>query len=257
MLNRFIILLVLIFFSSNVYALKLEKGEYYQGEIKKVESYMYNFKLPSGEWEVTGIDRTLLGDSNFAYAVLTKIKEGAVEAFIWLSLVREPSDYGWYAGDPGVCTDWDNQGSNFHSNNYKESMSSPSIGPCLAIYVTGDVWPGIYDDYPEFVQTKKKLKRYNVNLPDTILWIEQELITKEALAHIYIGINPEIVGIDTPPNQEWTYSDWDKYNIENFPEKDSFMKKSIKVGKSMQEQNYKALGKRKVLDLSFIDSLLK
>ena len=257
MLHRFIILTALIFFSSNAYAMKFEKGEFYEGEIKKVESYMYNFKLPSGEWEVTGLDRTLLGDSNYAFIVLTKINDGVVEAFIWLSLVREPSDFGWYANDPGVCTDWDNQGSNFHSNGYKKSVTKPSIGPCMAIYVAGDVWPGIYDDYEEFVQTKKKLKRYNVDLPDTILWIEQELITKEASANIYIGINPVVAGISTDANQEWTYGDWDKYNIENFPVKDSYMKKSIEVGKLMQDQNYKALGKRKVIDLSFIDSLLK
>ena len=256
MLIRFIILLTLIFFASNAYALKFEKGEYYEGEIKKVESYMYNFKLPSGEWEVTGLDRTLLGDSNYAFAVLTKINDGLVEAFIWLSLVRQPSDFGWFPNDPGVCNDWGNQGSNFYLNNYKKSVSKPGLGPCMAIYVTGDVWPGIYDEYQEFVQTKKKLKRYNVDLPDTILWIEQELITKEASASIYIGINPVVAGISTDPNQEWTYGDWDKYNIENFPAKESYMNKSIKVGEAMQEQNYKALEKRKVMDLSFIDSLL-
>ncbi len=254
MITRFIILFFLIIFSSKAFALKLEKGEIYQGEIKKVESYMYNFNLPSGEWEVMGLDRSFDGRANSAYIVFAKIVDNNVEAFIWLILEREPSDSGWIALDPGVCTDWDGQGSNFHKNDYNRSNGT---GSCLAVYAIGDVWPGIYDESPEFVQTKKKLKRLNVKLPDAILWIEQELMTKDAAATSYIGINPEAVGIKSKPNQEWTYSDWDKYNISDYPQKDSYMKKAIRVGEAMQEQNFNALKKRNIMDLSFIDDLLK
>ena len=43
---------LLIFISSNAHAGKLEKGEVYSGEIKKVEHYLYNLNLPKGEWEL-------------------------------------------------------------------------------------------------------------------------------------------------------------------------------------------------------------
>ena len=55
----------------------------------------------------------------------------------------------------------------------------------------------------------------------------------------------------------FTYSDWHFYNIENHDNKNNYMNKVIKAAKEMNSQNYKALEKRKVMDLSFIDRLLK
>ena len=128
----------------------------------------------------------------------------------------------------------------------------------MSIWVDNDMYPGSYDFADEFVQTKKTLKRMNVDLPNALIWIDQLLITKQAYAGIYIGINPKFnANIFSESEVGFTYSDWHFYNIENHDNKNNYMNKVIKAAKEMNSQNYKALEKRKVMDLSFVDRLLK
>ena len=75
---------------------------------------------------------------------------------------------------------------------------------------------------------------------------------------IYIGINPEFnADIFSESEVGFEYSDWHFYNIESHKKKNDYMNKVISAAKDMNSQNYKALEKRKVMDLSFIDRLLK
>ena len=258
MLKRFIATLAVILFSSNAFAVKLEKGEYYSGELKKVEHYLYNLNLPKGEWEVLGVDR-ILSNNNESYVVLGQIKSNELSAIIWLDFITDPSDYGWWPPDSSPCNDYEDQKSNYHISTYKKKLANAvSKGSCMSIWVDNDMYPGSYDFADEFVQTKKTLKRMNVDLPNALIWIDQLLITKQAYAGIYIGINPKFnANIFSESEVGFTYSDWHFYNIENHDNKNNYMKKVIKAAKEMNSQNYKALEKRKVMDFSFIDRLLK
>ena len=257
MIKRSIVFLAIILFSSNAYALKFEKGEYYSGELKKVESYLYNLNLPKGEWEVLGIDR-ILTDNNESYVVLGQIKDNQVSAFIWIDFITDPSDYGWWTPESSACNDYEDQKSNYHSSTYRKELRDVSKGSCMSIWVDNDLYPGAYDWADEFEQAKKKLKKMNVKLPNAIIWIDQLLITKEAYAGIFIGINPRFnADIFSESEVGYTYSDWHSYNIEKHKEKNDFMNKVIRAAKDMNSQNYKALEKRKVMDLSLIDHLLK
>ena len=257
MLNRFILLFAIILFSSNALALKLEKGEYYLGELKKVESFLYNLNLPKGEWEVFGINR-VLSNNNESYVVLAQIIDDQVSAFIWLDFITDPSEYGWWTPDSSVCNDYENQKSNYHSSTYKKQVTGVSKGSCVSVWVDNDIYPGSYDFADEFVETKKNLKRINVELPNAIIWIDQLLITKQAYAGIYIGINPEFnADIFSESEVGFTYSDWHFYNIESHKKKNDYMNKVISAAKDLNSQNYKALEKRKVMDFSFVDRLLK
>ena len=257
MLKRFIVTFVIILFSSNAFAFKLEKGEFYSGELKKVEHYLYNLKLPKGEWQVLGVDR-ILSHNNESYVVLGQIASNELSAIVWLDLITDPSEYGWFTPDSSACNDYENQKSNYHSSTYKKQVTGVSKGSCMSVWVDNDMYPGSYDFADEFVQTKKNLKRMNVDLPNAIIWIDQLLITKQAYAGIYIGINPKFnANIFSESEVGFTFSDWHSYNIENHENKNDYMNKVIKAAKEMNSQNYKALEKRKVMDLSFVDRLLK
>ena len=227
------------------------------GELKKVESYLYSLNLPKGEWEVLGINR-ILSNNNESYAVLGQISNNKVSAFIWIDFITDPSDYGWWTPDSSPCNDYEDQKSNYHSSTYKKKLRAVSKGSCVSVWVDNDVYEGTYDWSDEFVEAKKKLKRMNVELPNVIIWIDQLLITKEAYAGIYIGINPEYnADIYSESEIEYTKSDWHSYKIQNDRDKNDYMNKVIMAVKDMNSQNYKALEKRKVMDLSFIDRLLK
>ena len=258
MLKRFIVTFVIILFSSNAFAFKFEKGEIYSGELKKVEHYLYNLNLPKGEWEVLGVDRVLTG-YNESYIVLGQIKSNELSAIIWLDFITDPSEYGWYPPDSSPCNDYEDQKSNYHKSTYKKKLANAvSKGSCMSIWVDNDIYPGSYDFAKEFVQTKKSLKRMNVDLPNAIIWIDQLLITKQAYAGIYIGINPKFnANIFSESEVGYTYSDWHSYKIENNDNKNDYMNKVIKASKEMNTQIFKALEKRKVMDLSFIDRLIK
>ena len=151
MLNRFILLFAIILFSSNALALKLEKGEYYLGELKKVESFLYNLNLPKGEWEVLGINR-ILSHNNESYVVLAQIIDDQVSAFIWLDFITDPSEYGWYTPESSVCNDYEDQKSNYHSSTYKKQVAGVSKGSCMSVWVDNDMYPGSYDFADEFVE---------------------------------------------------------------------------------------------------------
>ena len=249
---------LLICISSNAHAGKLEKGEVYSGEIKKVEHYLYNLNLPKGDWEVLGIDR-ILSHNNESYIILGQIIEGELSAIIWLDFITDPSEYGWYTPDSSVCNDWEDQNSNYHKSTYKRKLANAvSKGSCISVWVDNDIYEGSYDWADEFEQAKIKLRSRNIELPSAILWIDQLLITKEAYAGIYIGINPKHnADIYTRSRIGYTYSEWHSYNIDSYERKKNYMDKAINASKAMNEQNYKALEKRKVMDLRFIDRLLK
>ena len=100
--------------------------------------------------------------------------------------------YGWWPPDSSPCNDYEDQKSNYHISTYKKKLANAvSKGSCMSIWVDNDMYPGSYDFADEFVQTKKTLKRMNVDLPNALIWIDQLLITKQAYAGIYIGINPK------------------------------------------------------------------
>ena len=258
MLKRFIVTFVIILFSSNAFAFKFEKGEMYSGELKKVESYLYNLKLPKGEWEVLGVNR-ILSHNNESYIILGQVKSNELSAVIWLDFITDPSQYGWYTPDSSTCNDWDDQKSNYHKSTYKKKLANAvSKGSCISVWAENNLYAGTYDWSDEFVQAYKKLESKNIDLPNAIVWIDQLLITKEAYASMYIGINPKFnADITSDKRIDFYRSDWHSYNIENYPDKKNYMEKVIKIAKEMHSQNYKALEKRKVMDLSFVDRLLK
>ena len=123
----------------------------------------------------------------------------------------------------------------------------------MAVYALNDIYnlnelqldSSIEDTYE---MAESFMKKNQLIYPNALIFIDNTFFSKNNYVQIYYGLNPEFRNINTLPERYFTDSDWHKYNIDKYPEKNNFMDEVIYAGKRTLDYNIERFSKNRPLD---------
>ena len=252
-------LFIVFIFSNSSYAIKLEKNETYSGLIKKIGNVETSIILPNADWELVAT----IGQSNTISHMFAIEQDNQVAAIIWLfqptGVSTSNNGFPIKKSDNGICFDYDGNGpseSNHTRADFKLTKGQNGTGRCFLVSPFTDIGDWTFQQSATFNQYRKQMKRMNISYPDAMIWIDNTLLLKNIYFNYYIGVNPAFASIESTPNQQFMFSDWYKRNIQEFPEKDNYMKSVIRLSDQYFESHYKNFNKRKPIDFTGLLELI-
>lgn len=257
-----VVLMNLLLSLSNISAKDLYPGLSISGQIGKF-GLGTNIILPEGEWVVAGVGSEN-GTIRPAEIILMQTIGNKVKAAMFIRYARDiGQSQGWDAVngwrsketmDNNTCDDYDEQKSNFHYKKINKKVQNLIIdGSCMAVYALNDIYNlnelqldnSIEDTY----QMAESFMRQNQLIyPNALIFIDNTFFSKNNYVQIYYALNPKFRDIDTLPERYFTDSDWHKYNIDKYPEKNNFMNEVINAGKRTLDYNIERFSDNRPLD---------
>jgi hypothetical protein len=257
-----VVLVNLLLSLSNLSAKDLYPGQSVSGQIGKF-GLGTNIILPKGEWVVAGVG-SKNGTIRPAEIILMQTIGNEVKATMFIRYARDIGKsqgydvvHGWRPNetmDNNTCDDYDDQKSNFHFKKINKKVQNLIIdGSCMAVYALNDIYNlnelqldnSIEDTYQ---MAESFMRRNQLIYPNALIFIDNTFFSKNNYVQIYYALNPKFRDIDTLPERYFTDSDWHKYNIDKYPEKNNFMDEVIYAGKRTLDYNIERFSDNRPLD---------
>jgi len=214
--------------------------------------------LPEGKWVVAGV-KASNGSVRWVDLVLIQFTSNKIKAVFNIKYPREKERPmvemhpvpGWRADrhyDNNTCDDYDNQGSNYHESLItKKQTSRLAEGSCISIYALNNISERLgYSD--TWTMAHQFIKKNQLDYPNSIVFIDNTYFSEQNVVHTYYGLNPDFVDIASRKFFNFSDSDWNKYNIKDHEEKNSFMNNAIYTGNITLTNNIRNFLNNKKLD---------
>jgi len=244
------------------FAAELYPGQVVSGEIGKF-GLQTLINLPKGDWTVAGIAKKN-GGVRPVDLILLQHSENKIKAYLHIRYVRSTGKTqgydpaaGWVPAEHNennICDDYYDQKSNYHNETIeKRRQNLIQEGSCVAVYVLNNIGNAMdlaleNSNDEAFKMLGSYVKKNNLSYPNALLSIDHTYFTEKNLVQIYFGVNPEFKGIESRSEIYFKDSDWHKYQIDEHPEKNSFMSEAIFIGKDVLRGNLKRFPIGKSLD---------
>jgi hypothetical protein len=265
---RILQIFLVIFFTSNVLADK----EPYPGQLvyDNIGPYGLGTKilLPPGEWIVAGVS-AVNGGIRWAEIIFLQTESKKIKALLNIKYPRQLekpiNEWGMNDGwrrdrhiNNNTCDDYDNQISNFHEVIIKKKQYSRIVdASCISIYANHDIDNHSNLNSEAWNLAHEYISRNGLSYPNALVQIDSTHFRINNVIHLYYSINPEFSNISSSKNTSFRDSEWNKYNIANYKDKNDFMINALNIGLNTYYYNKRRFSNNRSLDLSEYNYLIQ
>ncbi|MDA7763648.1 hypothetical protein N8903_01625 [Pelagibacterales bacterium] len=264
--------LFLIFFATSAFA----KQEPYPGQFVYGNIGPYGLDteilLPPGEWIVAGVS-TSNGGIRWAEIILLQTESKKIKALLNIKYPRKLEERigkssggnhkeGWRRDkhfDNNTCDDYDRQNSNYHETLIKKRLGGQRIiaATCISIYANNSINEYSNLNSEAWNLAHEYIGRSDLIYPNTLVNIDSTYFKLNNVVHLYFSINPDFANITSSKDTSFKYSEWNKYNIKKYADKNDFMNNTINIGLSVLSDNKRKFSKNRRLDLTQYNYLIQ
>ncbi len=257
--------LYLIFFNYCFANTKLSWNKEYQGDIKILG---VNLSLPEGQWMMLSTDGYFVKGIEYKEAIFVRHEKNVLKDIVELAVFKTSGQFTYWIDVFAQQTFLKNRHDGCYERPEYYLVKSWKFGPSFNCFIVRhiDPWKELYDPDNHLPAegiilpldrsyVRKWVKDYQIEIPKVMLsdwhwfYAKSTGITISSIMH---SINPELHGAEKTKFQGEMESEYQKFNIDKYPEAKKFMETFIKQSANRHikfEKNVKAQRKHK-LDLS-------